>query len=70
MTKYYFISFIHKKDDIISNNHCLFKAVDITLTGITKKIQEHCNSSNVIIINLKDLSKEEYEMLNENNSNN
>lgn len=63
MTKYYFISYIFQANNGVAYAHCLFKAVDITLNGIAQAIQESRGCSNVIILNLKDLSKKEYEML-------
>jgi len=63
MTKCYFVSYIFQTDNGVAYAHCLFKAVDITLNGIARVIQESRGYSNVVILNLKDLSKREYEML-------
>lgn len=63
MTKYYFVSYIHQDGNGVAYNHCLFKAVDITLNGIARVIQNIRGCSNVVILNLKDLSKKEYKML-------
>ena len=63
MTKYYFISYIFQNGNAVAYNHCLFEAVDITLNGIARVIQKTRGCSNVVILNLKDLSKKEYEML-------
>lgn len=63
MTKYYFVSYIFQNGNGVAYKHCLFKAVDITLNGIVKRIQECCDCSNVVILNLKDSSKKGYEML-------
>lgn len=63
MTKYYFISYAFQNTGQVLYAHCLFKGVDITLYGIVQLIQESSGSSNVIILSLKDLSEEEYEML-------
>lgn len=63
MTKYYFVSYISQTDKGVAYNHCLFKAVDITLNGIAREIQENKDCSEVVILSLKDLTEEEYEML-------
>lgn len=63
MTKYYFISYIFQTGNGVAYAHCLLKAVDTTLDGMVQMIQESRGCSNVVILNLKDLSKKEYKML-------
>lgn len=65
MTKYYFVSYIFNNGNGVAYSHCLFEAVDITLNGIVQTIQNIRGCSNVVILNLKDLSKKEYKMLKE-----
>lgn len=66
MTKYYFISYMCHINSQLNFSSCLFKAHDITLNGIAEMIAESRGISNpkqVVISNMKDLSKKEYEML-------
>ena len=62
--KYYFVSYIAQVNTGAAFSHCIFKAIDITLNGMAEKIaksRDDCKS--VTILSLKDLTKDEYEML-------
>lgn len=65
MTKYYFVSYMCRAGAQILNRHCLYKAVNQPLNGICNDIAEinGTTSDSVVITCLKDLTKEEYEML-------
>lgn len=64
MTKYYFISYVFCDGDTKGYGHCLMSADSPTLKVILKEIQRHHGFKTLLtILCLKDLSKEEYEML-------
>lgn len=64
MTKYYFISYVCCDGGPTACGHCLMSADNLTLKGILKEIQRlHGFKTLPTILCLKDLSKEEYEML-------
>lgn len=64
MTKYYFISYIHYNGNVTTYGHCMMQVCNLDLTGILQKLQEANNFKTLpTILCLKDLSKEEYEML-------
>ena len=64
MTKYYFISYIHGNSVCTIYGHCLMTVNNTDLTGMVQKIQKANNFKTLpTILCLKDLSKEEYEML-------
>lgn len=65
MIKYYFVSYMCQTGARILNQHCLYKAVDQPLDEMCNDIAEINNttSDSVVITCLKDLTKEEYEML-------
>ncbi len=64
MTKHYFISYIHSDGATITYGNCVVGRVDTDLTGLLQKIKDVNNFKNrPVILCLKDLSEEEYEML-------
>ena len=64
MTKRYFISYICCNGNVTTYGHCLMQVCNLDLTGISQKLQERNNFKTLpTILCLKDLSKEEYEML-------
>lgn len=66
MTKYYFVSYlyVHKDGCSHSYGHCIVTAVNKTLNELANMVQETLNlPMRPTILCLKDLSKEEYEML-------
>ena len=64
MTKYYFISYIHGNSVYTTYGHCLMTVNNTDLTDMVQKIQKANNFKTLpTILCLKDLSKEEYEML-------
>ena len=65
MTKYYFISYICYNGNVTTYGHCMMQVCNHDLTSIICKIKEVNGFKNLpTILCLKDLSKEEYEMLN------
>lgn len=64
MRKHYFISYIHSDGPTITYGNCVVGCVDTDLTGLVQKIKDVNNFKNrPVILCLKDLSEEEYEML-------
>lgn len=64
MTKYYFASYIHCDGSVTTYGHCMVSVNNLDLTGISREIQTANNFKTLpTILCLKDLSKEEYEML-------
>lgn len=64
MTKYYFISYICCNGNVTTYGHCMMQVCNLDLTGITREIQKVNNFKTLpTILCLKDLSKDEYEML-------
>ena len=64
MTKHYFVSYIHLDGATTTYGNCVVGRVDTDLTGLLQKIKDVNNFKNrPVILCLKDLSQEEYEML-------
>lgn len=64
MTKYYFVSYIHTNNNVTTYGHCMMTVNNLNLNGIAQEIQKINNFKTLpTILCLKDLSKEEYEML-------
>lgn len=59
MTKYYFVSYI----SFDKRGHGLITVTDQSLSDITKILATEANTENIVITCLKDLSKEEFNML-------
>lgn len=64
MTKYYFVSYIYVEGARKVYGNCLIKACKLTLTEMLEEIRKVNGFKTLPTIDcLKDLSKEEYEML-------
>ena len=64
MTKRYFVSYIHYNGGTTTYGHCMMSVNNLDLNGIARIIQETNDFKTLpTILCLKDLSKEEYEML-------
>ena len=64
MTKYYFVSYKHCDGQTTIIGCCCMKIQDTNLNGIIDFIQQTFKfSQRPVVISLKDLTKEEYEML-------
>lgn len=64
MTKYYFISYIHCNNNDMTYGHCIMHVNNLDINGIACKIKDVSKFNHLpTILCLKDLSKEEYEML-------
>lgn len=65
MTKHYFVSYITEKNGNISHRHCMIRITNKSLDCMCNYLAKSDNVSpdRIIITCLKDLSKEEYEML-------
>lgn len=64
MTKRYFISYIYCNGNATTYGHCIMRVNNSGLTSIAHTLQEISNFKTLpTILCLKDLSKEEYEML-------
>lgn len=64
MTKYYFVSYINSNSGVATYGHCMVSVADTDLTGIAQLVQKANNFKTIpAILCLKDLSKDEYEML-------
>lgn len=69
MTKYYFMSYMFDAADGRHMASCTCKAENPTLKGLRNLIAKHndADAETVVIISIKDLTKKEYEMLNNDN---
>lgn len=69
MTKYYFMSYIFDDNDGKHMASCTCKAENPTLKGLRNLIAKYndADAETVVIISIKDLTKKEYEMLNNDN---